>query len=74
MKECSALHCHQPNAFLMLLPRFEKNPEIPLLDLDFFATTFLVATAASTGGVVFTLVVEDVVVTGAATKAGDTVP
>ena len=35
----------------MLLPRSEKNPETPLLDVDFFAAGFFLETAASGGGV-----------------------
>ena len=47
----------QPNAFLMLLPRFEKNPEMLLFDLGFTGTTFFLETAASGGGIVAVVVV-----------------
>jgi hypothetical protein len=59
----------------MLLPRFEKNPEMPLLELDFFAAFFL-GTVASGGGVLATVAagveaaVEFATVVGAVTAAG----
>jgi hypothetical protein len=39
----------------MLLPISEKNPETPLLDVDFFAAGFFLETAASGGGVLATV-------------------